>query len=218
MARSRMLDAFLYALVALLVIFDPPGTAAIFIAITPRDTDTERRDQAVRAAAISFGVLAGFAIAGEWLMRAMGVTLPAFQVAGGILLFLLATDMVMVRDSGLRRTTERETREAEAQESDITVFPLAIPLIAGPGAMTTMVLLRGRAGDDPALLAALAAALAVALGITLASLLAAKTLVRLLGETGTNVIGRVLGVVVAALAAQITLDGVRAILASPPIG
>ncbi len=213
-----MLDAFLYALVALLVIFDPPGTAAIFIAITPRDTDTERRDQAVRAAAISFGVLAGFAIAGEWLMRAMGVTLPAFQVAGGILLFLLATDMVMVRDSGLRRTTERETREAEAQESDITVFPLAIPLIAGPGAMTTMVLLRGRAGDDPALLAALAAALAVALGITLASLLAAKTLVRLLGETGTNVIGRVLGVVVAALAAQITLDGVRAILASPPIG
>jgi multiple antibiotic resistance protein len=213
MARSRMVESFLYALVALLVIFDPPGTAAIFIAITPRDTDTERRTQAVRAVAISFGVLAGFAVGGEWLMRAMGVTLPAFQVAGGILLFLLATDMVMVRDSGLRRTTERETAEAEAQESDITVFPLAIPLIAGPGAMTTMVLLRGRAGDDAGQLAALAAALAVALVVTLISLLAAKQLVRLLGETGTNVIGRVLGVVVAALAAQITLDGVRAVLA-----
>ncbi len=208
-----MLDAFLYALVALLVIFDPPGTAAIFIAITPRDTDAERREQAVRAVGISFVVLAGFAIGGEWLMRAMGVTLPAFQVAGGILLFLLATDMVMVRDSGLRRTTERETAEAEAQESDITVFPLAIPLIAGPGAMTTMVLLRGQAGDDWGLLAALAAALGVALAVTLVSLLAAKQLVRMLGETGTNVIGRVLGVVVAALAAQITLDGVRAILA-----
>jgi multiple antibiotic resistance protein len=208
-----MLDAFLYALVALLVIFDPPGTAAIFIAITPRDTDAERRDQAVRAVAISFGVLAGFAVGGEWLLRAMGVTLPAFQVAGGILLFLLATDMVMVRDSGLRRTTERETAEAEAQESDITVFPLAIPLIAGPGAMTTMVLLRGRAGEDLGQLAALAGALAVALLVTLLSLLAAKRLVRVLGETGTNVIGRVLGVVVAALAAQITLDGVRAILA-----
>jgi multiple antibiotic resistance protein len=208
-----MLDAFLYALVALLVIFDPPGTAAIFIAITPRDTDAERREQAVRAVGISFVVLAGFAIGGEWLMRAMGVTLPAFQVAGGILLFLLATDMVMVRDSGLRRTTERETAEAEAQESDITVFPLAIPLIAGPGAMTTMVLLRGQAGDDAGLLAALAAALGVALIVTLVSLLAAKQLVRMLGETGTNVIGRVLGVVVAALAAQITLDGVRAVLA-----
>lgn len=208
-----MLDAFLYALVALLVIFDPPGTAAIFIAITPRDTDAERREQAVRAVGISFIVLAGFAIGGEWLMRAMGVTLPAFQVAGGILLFLLAIDMVMVRDSGLRRTTERETAEAEAQESDITVFPLAIPLIAGPGAMTTIVLLRGQAGDDVGLLVALAAALGVALIVTLVSLLAAKQLVKMLGETGTNVIGRVLGVVVAALAAQITLDGVRAILA-----
>lgn len=207
-----MVDAFLYALVALLVIFDPPGTAAIFIAITPRDTDAERREQAVRAVGISFAVLAGFAIGGEWLMRAMGVTLPAFQVAGGILLFLLATDMVMVRDSGLRRTTERETAEAEAQESDITVFPLAIPLIAGPGAMTTMVLLRGRAGDDPGQLVAVAAALGVALVVTLVSLLAAKRLVAMLGETGTNVIGRVLGVVVAALAAQITLDGVRAVL------
>lgn len=211
--RSGMVDTFLYALVALLVIFDPPGTAAIFIAITPGDTEAERRDQAVKAVVISFVVLAGFALAGEWLMRAMGVTLPAFQVAGGILLFLLATDMVMVRDSGLRRTTQRETAEAEAQETDITVFPLAIPLIAGPGAMTTMVLLRGRAGDDPGQLAAVGAALAVALLATLASLLAAKRLVTLLGETGTNVIGRVLGVVVAALAAQITLDGVRAILA-----
>jgi|YNPBryunderm2012_1023409.scaffolds.fasta_scaffold01766_9 multiple antibiotic resistance protein len=207
-----MVETFLYAFVALLVIFDPPGTAAIFIAITPRDTDRERRDQAVRAVGISFAVLTGFALGGEWLMRAMGVTLPAFQVAGGILLFLLATDMVMVRDSGLRRTTERETAEAE-RETDIAVFPLAIPLIAGPGAMTTMVLLRGRAGDDPWLLAALGAALAVALLVTLVSLLAAKRLMRLLGETGTNVIGRVLGLVVAALAAQITLDGVRAILA-----
>lgn len=209
-----MLDAFLYALVALLVIFDPPGTAAIFLAITPRDSDAERRDQAVKAVGISFGVLAGFALGGEWLLRAMGVTLPAFQVAGGILLFLLATDMVMVRDSGLRRTTERETAEAKRQASDVTVFPLAIPLIAGPGAMTTMVLLRGRAGEDLLGLAALGAAPAVALAVTLASLLAAKRLMRLLGETGTNVIGRVLGVVVAALAAQITLDGVKAILAA----
>lgn len=209
-----MLDAFLYALIALLVIFDPPGTAAIFLAITPRDSAAERREQAIKAVGISFVVLAGFAVGGEWLMRAMGVTLPAFQVAGGILLFLLATDMVMVRDSGLRRTTERETAEATAQASDITVFPLAIPLIAGPGAMTTMVLLRSRAGADIEALVAIGAALALALVVTLVTLLAAERLMRVLGETGTNVIGRVLGVVVAALAAQITLDGVRAILAA----
>jgi len=207
-----MVETFLYALISLLVIIDPPGTAALFVAITPNSTAAERRSQALRAIAISFGVLAGFGIGGEWLLRAMGVTLAAFQVAGGILLFLLATDMVMVRDSGLRRTTERETAEAGKGGADITVFPLAIPLIAGPGAMTSMVLLRGRAGDDPEKLAAIAAALAVALVVTLVSLLAARRLAALLGETGTNVIGRVLGVVVAALAAQITLDGVRAIL------
>ena len=207
-----MLDTFVYAFVALTVIFDPAGTAAIFVGITPHDTVRERREQAIRATWVSFMVLAFFAVAGEWLLRVLGIGVPAFQIAGGILLFLLSADMVMQRDSGFR-ATEQERAEAERTENDISIFPLAIPLLAGPGAMTTMVLLRGRAGDDPGRLAALAAALAVALALVLAALLVAAPLTKMLGRFGSAVLSRVLGVVLAALAAQIALDGVRAALA-----
>ncbi|WP_337875470.1 MarC family protein [Elioraea sp.] len=208
-----MLDLFLYAFVAFLVILDPPGTAAIFLGITPHDTPVERRTQALKATAIAGGVLVAFAVAGEFLLRALGISLPAFQVAGGLLLFLLAADMVMVRQSGLR-ATEREQAEAQASDHDISVFPLAIPLIAGPGAMTTVVLLRGRVGDDPEALGVVVAALALALAVTLAAMLAASPLMRLLGRTGADVLSRVLGVVLAALAAQIVLDGVRGFFAA----
>lgn len=206
-----MIETFLYAFVALTVIFDPPGTAAIFVGITPGDTYRERRAQAIRATWVSFLVLAFFAVAGEWLLRAMGIGVPAFQIAGGILLFMLSADMVMQRDSGFR-ATEQERSAAEKTEHDISVFPLAIPLLAGPGAMTTMVLLRGRAGDDAGQLAALALALALSLALVLIALLAAAPLTRLLGQFGSAVLSRVLGVVLAALAAQIALDGVRAAL------
>ena len=208
-----MLELFLYAFVAFLVILDPPGTAAIFLGITPHDTPAERRSQALTATWIAALVLVVFGVAGEFLLRAMGIGLPAFQVAGGILLFLLAADMVMVRSSGLR-ATEREQAEAQASDRDISVFPLAIPLIAGPGAMTTVVLLRGRVGDDPEGLAAVFAALGLALAVTLAAMLAATPLMRLLGRTGADVLSRVLGVVLAALAAQIVLDGVRGFFAA----
>jgi multiple antibiotic resistance protein len=208
-----MLELFLYAFVAFLVILDPPGTAAIFLGITPRDTPARRRAQALKACWIAALVLVVFGVAGEFLLRAMGIGLPAFQVAGGILLFLLAADMVMVRHSGLRATV-RERAEAQASDHDISVFPLAIPLIAGPGAMTTVVLLRGRAGDDPQALAAVFGALALALAVTLVAMLAAAPLMRLLGQTGADVLSRVLGVVLAALAAQIALDGVRGFFAA----
>ena len=135
-------------LVSLLVILDPIGTAAVFVGITPRDTEARRRAQAIRATIISVVVLVGFAFIGEFLLRAMGISLPAFQIAGGLLLFVLAFDMVMQRPSGLR-ANEAERSEAEASDDDVSVFPLAIPLIAGPGAMTSVVLLRGRAGSDP---------------------------------------------------------------------
>jgi multiple antibiotic resistance protein len=206
-----VIETFVYAFVALTVIFDPPGTAAIFIGITPHDTRAERREQAIRATWVSFFVLAFFGIAGEWLLRVMGIGVGAFQVAGGILLFLLAADMVMQRDSGFRQT-EKERAEAERTPDDISVFPLAIPLLAGPGAMTTIVLLRGRAGDDAGNLVALALALAAALLLVLAALLAAERLTKALGQLGNAVLSRVLGVVLAALAAQIALDGVRAAL------
>jgi multiple antibiotic resistance protein len=207
---GTVLDAFLYALVALLVILDPAGTAALFAAMTPQDTPAERAEQARRACFIAFVVLAVFGLAGEGLLRALGIGLPAMQVAGGILLFITAADMVTAR--GALRATPEEQETATRTNEDISVFPLAIPLLAGPGAMTTMVLLRSSAGGDWGRVAAVELALAVALLLSLAALLMAGRVKRLLGETGSHVIGRVLGVLLAALAAQIAMDGVRALL------
>ncbi len=201
-----MLEIGLHALVALLVILDPPGTAALFMAMTPGVPATERRRQAIRAVAIAFVVLLGFVLVGGLLLRAMGISIPAMQVAGGLLLFLMAADMVMGRHA--LRTSPKE-EEAAVQQADISVFPLAIPLIAGPGSMTSLVLLRQQAGDDPAQIAVLLAALLVALGATLLALLGAARVTQVLGVTGTNVAGRVLGVLLAALAAQFTIDGLR---------
>lgn len=203
-----MIETFLFSLVALLVIIDPVGTAAVFIGITPRDSEARRRAQAIRATLISVVVLVSFAFAGEFLLRAMGIGLAAFQIAGGLLLFVLAFDMVMQRPSGLR-ATESERAAAEASDDDVSVFPLAIPLIAGPGAMTSVVLLRGRAGDDYAQVAAVMAALLVTLAITLTCLVGAGTMTRVIGKTGTHVIGRVLGVVLAALSAQLVIGGIQ---------
>ncbi|WP_376092869.1 MarC family protein [Roseomonas sp. CCTCC AB2023176] len=208
-----MWEGAAYALVALLVIFDPPGTAVIFAGMTPGDSPAERREQAMRACGIAFLVLLGFAIFGGWLLRAMGIGLPAMKVAGGLLLFLLAADMVM-GSTALRATREEQEAAAETAE-DISVFPLAIPLLAGPGAMTTMVLLREQAAGDVAQIALIIGALAVALLVTLAAMLSAAQVARFLGRTGGHVIGRVLGVVLAALAAQIALDGIRESLAAP---
>ena len=202
-----MVHGFLYALTALLVILDPAGTAVLFAAMTPQDGYADRAEQARRACLIAFAVLAVFGLAGEGLLRALGIGLPAMRVAGGVLLFLTAADMVTAR--GEARVGARERQAATATPDDISVFPLAIPLLAGPGAMTTMVLLRARTGGDPAGIAVVLAALAVALGTTLAALLGARRVAGLLGETGASVAGRVLGVLLAALAAQFALEGVR---------
>jgi multiple antibiotic resistance protein len=207
MPFAPVLKLFLYDLVALLVIIDPAGTAMAFIAMTPRETAQQRAQLAVRACAIAFAVLALFGLAGEELLLALGIGLPAMKVAGGVLLFLTAADMVTAR--GALRTSHQEREEAARSSEDISVFPLAIPLIAGPGAMTTMVLLHSQAHGGVAAIAAIQVALVLAIAATLVTLLAARHVVRLLGQTGSNVIGRVFGVLLAALAAQIALDGVR---------
>ena len=197
---------FLYALVALLVIVDPAGTAVVFAAMTPEDSLAAKSRQARRACTIAFLVLSIFGVAGEHLLHALGIGLPAMKVAGGILLFLAAADMVTARGD-LRPS--RAEQQVPAREEDISVFPLAIPLIAGPGAMTTMVLFQSAGQRDPLSIVAVEAALVVVIAITLGALLAANRVVRLLGRTGANVVGRVLGVLLAALAAQIALDGLR---------
>jgi multiple antibiotic resistance protein len=201
--------AVLYNLIALLVIIDPPGTAAVFMGLTRGATDAERKVLAVRAVAIASATLLTFAVVGDYLLSALGIGLPAFQIAGGALLFLLAIDMLFARPSGLRGPTAQEGAEAGAAH-DISVFPLAIPLIAGPGALTTMVLLMGRAQGSIAAIAALLAVLIAVMAITLALLLISARVVRLLGVTGANVISRVLGIVLAALAVQLMLDGLNA--------
>jgi multiple antibiotic resistance protein len=141
-------------------------------------------------------------------LAALGIGLPAFRIAGGVLLFLLAIDMVFARQSGLRSTTIREQREAETKQ-DISVFPLAFPLIAGPGALTTVLLMSSTAKGAFAFTGTLVVLLIV-LGFTLVSLLYAARILRFLGETGANVISRLFGLVLAALAVQFILDGVRA--------
>jgi multiple antibiotic resistance protein len=201
-----MLGQVLHGTVALLVIIDPVGSAAIFAALVRGAPEPFRRRMAWRATVIAGLLILAFAFAGAPLLDALGISLPAFRVAGGVLLFLLAVDMVFARPSGIRNPTPREEEEAE-HRADVSVFPLAFPLLAGPGALTSIVLLISRA-HSPLEAAGVIVALAIVMVLTLVLLLSAPQVLRLLGVTGTNVIGRVLGIILAALAAQYVLDGV----------
>lgn len=193
--------------VVLFIVIDPVGLAPMFLGLTRGGTAAYQRKMAIRGTALASGMLLVFFFFGDALLTALGIGLPAFRIAGGALLFLLAIDMVFARQSGLRSTTTREQREAE-QKEDISVFPLAFPLIAGPGALTT-VLLMSSSWKEPVVFAGMLAVLLLVLGMTLLSLLWAGILLRFLGETGTNVISRLFGLVLAALAVQYILDGLR---------
>jgi multiple antibiotic resistance protein len=204
----NFLNTFLYAFVALMVIVDPPGTAVVFAAMTQQDTPAERASQARRACLVAAIVLGVFGLAGANLLSALGIGLPAMRIAGGALLFLTAAEMVSDRHA--LRSTDSERQAAMQTDQDIAIFPLAIPLIAGPGAMTTMVVLHSHAGDDPWRIVAIEAAVVATILVTLIALLASRFLARVMGETGASVAGRVLGVLLAALAVQIGLDGIHA--------
>lgn len=205
-----MAETLIAAFVTFFVVIDPVSLAPLFVALTPEATPAERRRIAVKGLVIAGAILLVFAIAGEPLLAALGIGLPAFRIAGGILLLLLAVDMVMARASGLRATTPGEEAES-GRRDDISVFPLAIPLIAGPGALTSVVLLMGEAGAGLVQQAAVGAVLVAVLVLNLACLLLAEPIVRLLGVTGINVVGRVSGIILAALAVQFVIDGARAV-------
>lgn len=207
-----MLTLVIHASVTFLVVVDPVGLAPLFAGLTEGRAPAERRRIARTGVLVAAGVLYVFALAGKELLAALGVSLAAFRIAGGMLLFLVAIEMVFARQSGLRSTTSTEDAEAH-RRADVSVFPLAIPLIAGPGAIASVMLLMGEAGSWTSQLAVLAV-LAAVLAITFAALLAASRVVKLLGVTGTNVVGRVLGIVLAALAVQFIIDGVRAVFMS----
>src|SRR5262249_27669738 len=173
------------------------------------------RLHAIRSIAVAAATLAVFALVGQPLLRLLGITLPAFRIAGGILLLLLSIDMVFARKSGIRWTTAAETEEAE-ESVDVAVFPLAIPLIAGPGALTSVILLMGRAHGDIMLQAVVIGLMLLVLGLCLVSFLFALPLMDRLGVTGINVVDRVFGVVLAALAVQAVLDGATEVLTNLP--
>lgn len=204
-----MLDNALSDFVTLLVVVDPIGIASAFIAVTQGIDAAGRRKIGIRAAAIATVVLAGTALVGGWLLDRLGIGLPAFRISGGILLFMVAFDMV------LGRRPARETRQVEGALAehvrDIAAFPLAIPLIAGPGAITATLLLAGRAGYDPGRLAVLIAIIAATGGVCAAALLMADRIGRAIGVTGNVVLSRLLGVLLAALAVQYVVDGVKAV-------
>jgi multiple antibiotic resistance protein len=204
------LDYLVAALVTLLVVVDPIGLTPSFLGVTAGLPRAARRSVALRACLIAFVILTGAALAGDWLLRTLSISLPAFRIAGGLLLFSIASEMVF----GVRIARQSETagKAIEEHVRDIAAFPLAIPLMAGPGAITATVLLAGRADGDMLRLAALIAIIATVMVACLLVFLAASRIERLLGVTGNTVLSRLLGVLLAAMAVQFVVDGVRALM------
>ena len=203
-----MLEIAVRAFTTFFATVSPVDVAALFAALSAAATPKQRRSMAVKGTLIATILLLLFTLFGAEVLRWMGITLPALKTAGGVLLLLMSIDMVFARPSGMTSTTVAETSEA-ATKNDISVFPLATPLIAGPGALGAAVLLAAETEGDLALQAIVVAALLAVMAITLALLLIAGQVHRFLGVTGQNVITRVVGILLAALAVQFLFDGVR---------
>lgn len=200
-------DALISAFVTLFVIIDPIGMAPIFLAVTQGMSPAERRRTAIEATLVSFGVLAGTALIGEWLLDALGIGLPAFRIAGGLLLFVIGFEMLFERRQ--QRKADDAAGAVQERQSGLAIFPLAIPLMAGPGAVTAAVLLAGAAEGDAVGLVALIAVFAVVLAIAFAMFLMSPWLERVFGTKAQSVLARLLGILLAALAVQFIVDGIR---------
>ena len=204
------LEFLISALVTLAVVVDPLGLVPSFVAITHGLPDRSRRAVALRACILAAAILAGSALIGDWLLRTLSIGLPAFRIAGVLLLFSIASEMVF----GLRIVRQSKQAEEALEEHvrNIAAFPLAIPLMAGPGAITATVLLAGRAGGDLTRLGVLLGVIAAVLALCFVVFLLAGRIAALLGTTANVVLSRLLGVLLAALAVQFVIDGVRAAL------
>ncbi|KQN89714.1 MarC family transcriptional regulator [Sphingomonas sp. Leaf231] len=200
-----MLELFVSAFVTLFVIIDPPGCAPIFAGLTAGTTAEHRRAMAVRAVVVAALILLVFALAGEPLLHVLGIELASFRIAGGVMLFLIALEMVFEK-----RTQRREDRAAKItteEADDVSIFPMAMPMIAGPGSIASVMLLTARShGVEQT--AVVMAALAANLVLMLLALLAAGPLMRVMGAKIEAVITRLLGVLLAALAVQFVIDGI----------
>jgi multiple antibiotic resistance protein len=208
---SVPLDFVVSALVTLLVVVDPIGLAPAYLALTHRLPKAARRRVAIRASLIAAAILSGSALMGQWLLAALGISLPAFRIAGGLLLFSIASEMVL----GVRIERQSRTAEQALEEHvhNVAAFPLGIPLLAGPGAITATVLLAGQAAGRPPMLAALIGVILVVAAACVGTFWLADRIGNFLGLTGNVVLSRLLGVLLAALAVQFVIDGMRAVLA-----
>jgi multiple antibiotic resistance protein len=206
------MDSILKFFVLFLVVVEPLSLVPIFAVLTAQYDAAYRRYVAFRAVLISLGICLLFAVAGAQLLRMFGIGLPAFRIGGGILLFLIALDMVFARASPIRTTTSKEQDEVRSRQ-DISVFPLAFPLITGPGALTTILLTFSENGHTLAVYLGLLCAMGVALILTWLAIRLADPMMRVMGVTGANVISRLSGVILAALGVQYVIDGVRGALA-----
>jgi multiple antibiotic resistance protein len=204
------LDYLVSALVTLMVVVDPVGLTPAFLSVTQGLPVPTRTRIAFRACLIAAAILAGTALIGDWLLDKLAITLPAFRIAGGLLLFAVAFEMVL----GVR--IERQSKQAEEAIEEhvrnVAAFPLAIPLMAGPGAITATLLLAGQARGQPILLAGLLGVILVVIATCFSVFWIANRIERMLGVTGSVVLSRLLGVLLAALAVQFVIDGVRAVL------
>ena len=196
------------ALATFFAVIGPLDVAAMFAVLTANQTAQQKRSIAIRGSLISTGILVAFALIGELLLAGLGISLAALRAAGGILLLLIGIEMVFARSSGVTSTTDEEEQEA-ISKSDISVVPLATPLIAGPGAMGAVILLMAhQEGNVTGQVIIIASLLAILL-LTFVSLLLAGKIVKLFGVTGMHVITRIMGVLLSALAVQFIFDGIR---------
>jgi len=200
-----MFDQLLKFFVTLFVVVDPPSLVPLFATMTEGATTAYRRRMAVKSSIIALVIFVSFALGGGPFIGVMGISIDAFRIGGGIMLFLIALDMVFVREE---KTTPEEDAEAR-RRADISVFPLAFPLISGPGSLATVLLTFGAAPPDPVLYAGMIAVIALIVAISLVFMLASPAVMRVVGITGANVLSRVAGVVLAALAVQFVIDGLK---------
>ncbi|GMM93634.1 MarC family protein [Qipengyuania sp. MTN3-11] len=202
-----MTELFVSAFITLFVVIDPPGCAPIYAGLTKGATQAQRRNMALRACAIASAILLFFAFFGEDLLGALHIELDAFRIAGGLMLFFIAFEMVFEKRTQ-RREERAEKLAADPEVEDVSVFPMAMPMLAGPGAIAAVMLLMNEVDSNEDTVAVFAA-LATVMLLTAAALVAAGPLLRVLGDKVEAVITRLLGVLLAALAAQYVIDGLR---------
>ena len=205
--NQELLRFGLAAFVTLLVVVDPPGVVPIYVALTKDEDTAGRRTILIRAVLIAFGVALFFLVAGRAVLSYLGVTVHAFSISGGILLFVAAMPMLFGQRGGLQ-APERKERSASMAGQDISVFPLAMPMLSGPGTIATILLLTSQAGGDLMKLAAIGAAIAIVFLVSFVVLYLGGRLIALVGEGGVHIATRAMGIVLAALAVQYVLNGI----------